>query len=32
MNAEEVLARLGSMSDRARLEGVPGYGIKVDRA
>jgi 3-methyladenine DNA glycosylase AlkD len=32
MNAEETLARLRSISDRARLEGMSRYGIKVDRA
>jgi 3-methyladenine DNA glycosylase AlkD len=32
MNAEEVLARLGSISDRTRLEGMSRYGIKVDGA
>lgn len=32
MNAEEILSRLDAMSDRARLEGMSRYGIKVDRA
>ncbi len=32
MNAEEVLARLDSISDRTRLEGMSRYGIKVDDA
>lgn len=32
MNAEEVLARLESISDRTRLEGMSRYGIKVNDA
>ncbi|OPX62114.1 MAG: DNA alkylation repair enzyme [Methanomassiliicoccales archaeon PtaB.Bin215] len=32
MNVEEVIARLGSISDRSRLDGMSRYGIKVDRA
>jgi 3-methyladenine DNA glycosylase AlkD len=32
MNAEEVLARLESISDLTRLEGMSRYGIKVDDA
>ncbi|HPR98294.1 MAG TPA: DNA alkylation repair protein, partial [Methanomassiliicoccales archaeon] len=32
MNAEEALARLESMSDRSRLEGMSRYGIRVDHA
>lgn len=32
MNAEEVLAHLCSISDRARLEGMSRYGIKIDHA
>lgn len=32
MNAEEVLARLGSMSDSTRLKGMSRYGIEVDNA
>lgn len=32
MNAEEALARLESMSDRTRLEGMSRYGIRVDQA
>ncbi|MHC1680859.1 MAG: DNA alkylation repair protein [Methanomassiliicoccales archaeon] len=32
MNAEEVLARLGSISDPTRLEGMSRYGIEVNDA
>jgi len=32
MNVKEVLARLESISDRTRLEGMSRYGIKVDDA
>ncbi len=32
MNVKEVIARLGSISDRTRLEGMSRYGIKVDDA
>ncbi len=32
MNSEEVLARLESISDRTRLDGMSRYGIRVDDA
>lgn len=32
MKSDEVLARLGSISDRTRLAGMSRYGIRVDRA